>query len=117
MSKKPILLAASDTHLEHHSYAAHPMMYGDSYHAVHQLAHLCRLHHVDLVLAGDVFERAYPDALTVSTVLHILDGVFHGPQDDTIRYCFFVQGQHDFATPPWLSLANDAVHIGCRLKD
>lgn len=101
----PLLLTA-DWHLDRAAWGRHPDATGDSLYALRQIVdHAARLD-CAVVAAGDVFDTAEPDSATVHAVV--------GELDRLGLPVYFVQGQHERASPPWLALSSHAVHLHAR---
>lgn len=100
------LLLTADWHLDRAAWGRHPDATGDSLYALRQVIDLAARHDCPVVAAGDVFDTAEPDSATV-----------HAAVDELNRLglpVYFVQGQHERADPPWLSLSQHAVHLHAR---
>lgn len=100
----PNRIYASDLHLEHHAYAKHPSMWGDSYFALEQIVDYKLQFDAELYLAGDILEETRPDSLTVKKLL--LELRRQDAVDDYPTY--FICGNHDPAVRdcPWLSVVS-----------
>lgn len=104
---RPLLGVTSDNHLEPHAWANHPDLRGDSYYALEQTVDWCYRKNVGLLLAGDVFNVAYPDAHSVNVAHSQLYKM-------RLRNLpvWYVQGQHEYHhTTPWLSIVPGATHL------
>lgn len=102
----PSLLLTADWHLDRAAWGRHPDATGDSLYALRQIVDLAARHDCPVVAAGDVFDTAEPDSATV-----------HAAVDELNRLSlpvYFVQGQHERADPPWLSLSPHATHLHAR---
>lgn len=107
MSRTPLLVAGSDNHLEYNAYVDYPAMWGDAYFALAQEVDCALQHRVPLVLAGDVFERNYPDSYSLKQLFDQLDRLAAGGQA-----FYFVQGQHELSRrKPWCGLHAHAFHL------
>lgn len=95
---KPIAVVASDNHLEPRAWAKYPDLAGDSYYSFEQLETYCQQNDLPLILAGDVFNTQTPDS---ETVRRSLQPSHSGGVPYSVCY---IQGQHERADPPWLSL-------------
>lgn len=101
----PLLLTA-DWHLDRAAWGRHPDATGDSLYALRQIVdHAARLD-CPVIAAGDVFDTAEPDSATVHAAV--------GELDRLGLPVYFVQGQHERASPPWLALSPHAVHLHAR---
>lgn len=100
------LLLTADWHLDRRAWARHPDATGDAFYALHQIRLLAAEYNVPVVAAGDLFDAADPDSYTVSLAVDALN-LFPAP-------VYFVQGQHERSTPPWLNLSDRAVYLHAR---
>src|SRR5438270_13564925 len=107
LGPQPLAVVTSDTHGEPRAWARHPGLAGDSYFAIDQVCDHCQEHGLPLILAGDVFDKNYPDPATVNHFVGRLSG---------LRWSglgvYFIQGQHEHHPhSPWLSLVMGAWHL------
>jgi len=75
----------------------------DSLISFNQIRDLCLKHHADLVIGGDLFDRARPESevvLRYQSVVNILVA--------TGLKVYFIQGQHEKSTPPWAYVGENA---------
>jgi hypothetical protein len=94
---KAVCVVSSDNHLELHTWAGRPELSGDAFQSFQQLTDFAAERDLPLVLAGDVFNHAFPDAYTVWFALDRLS---------RISTVYTVQGQHEKQNKlAWLSLA------------
>jgi hypothetical protein len=95
-----IAVLSADTHLAQRSWAKHPGLMGDSYYGLKQLVDYCTAAELDLVLAGDVFDKNRPDSLTIWHTRTQIDRMER--QDLSV---YFQNGQHDLVNTgeSWLN--------------
>lgn len=104
---EPIFVAASDLHGEYCAYAAYPQMWGDSYFAFEQIVDKALELDVPLVLAGDLFDKPYPDPYTLRRFFAQTARMAASGNN-----VFFTQGQHELnRRQPWMSLAPWSEHL------
>lgn len=90
------LAIASDVHIREHTWASRPNLFGDSYYSLDQIRRYCIKNNLPLLLPGDIFQANKPTSEDVEW--------FRDVMDDMQLYglpVYFIQGQHDRATPPW----------------
>lgn len=105
----PWAVVSSDLHNEYCAYVTHPEMWGDSYHATRQLVDYAGQYGVPLILAGDLFDKAYPDSYTLMRVFRMVNQLGNRPDPLNV---LFTQGQHELCRrQPWLSLAGHPEHL------
>lgn len=104
---RPIRVIASDLHMEYAGYAGYPQMWGDAYFATEQIFDYALKHDCGLILAGDLFDKAYPDSYSLKKMFEQLDRAREG------GLCvMYVQGQHELSRrQPWMSLHDWPIHI------
>lgn len=104
---KPLFVASADLHAEYNSYVGFPGLWGDSYFALKQIVDRSLSLGAELILAGDVFDKNYPDSYTLREVFYRLDEMHRAE-----RPVYFVQGQHELARrAPWLGLHKGTTHL------
>jgi predicted phosphodiesterase len=112
MAAEPILVLSSDWHLHPLPWKRHPLIKHDSYYSLSQIVDLAIHLRVPLVGAGDLFDVNRPHSESV---------VFCSEQMQRLAAfdlpMYYVQGQHEYQTPTWLSLCPNAVHIDSKLAD
>lgn len=110
MSEQYLAAVAADTHLDRHNWSGRPELNGDSRFSFQQIVDFAELHDIPLLLAGDVFDKAYPDADTVHFAVKQLQRLKNVGQ---------IQGQHEMQRGlPWLSLAEPQVkHLHRKVWD
>ena len=102
---KPVAVIAADTHLAPNTWVNRPQIRGDAYRAFTQIIDYCLRNELPLILLGDIFEKAQPDPETISFV--------YGKMSQMQEYqnmVYFIQGNHDKTSPPWLSVHPWPVH-------
>ena len=101
---QPLVVVSSDNHNEPCAWTGRPELSGDSYFAFQQTIDYCVAADLPLILAGDVFDKPYPDAYSTWFVVEQLDRVKRG--------VVFIQGQHELSrSKPWLSLSFATTHL------
>lgn len=94
----PIAVLSADTHLAPRAWAKHPGLAGDSYYGFQQLGDYCTAHDLDLVLAGDVFDKTRPDPTTIWQMRTQLDRM-----ERQNLNVYYIQGQHELDRDhPWI---------------
>lgn len=100
----PVAIFCADTHLDLGAWAHRPRLRGDSVFALTQIVDMAERRNVQaVVFAGDFFDVRKPPSEVISAVRRQLDRL---QANDITPY--FIQGQHDLASPPWLC----AIHSG-----
>lgn len=103
---RPIAIWSSDWHLEPFAWVKHPNLCGDSYFSLNQIVDYSIENKLPLYGAGDLFDIDRPDTNSIKVAFECLDRLKHANQG-----FFFIQGQHEYARPPWLSLHDWAQHV------
>ena len=104
---RPHLVASADLHYEYNAYVSYPQMWGDSYFAGSQLFDKAIELRVPLLLAGDLFDKAYPDSYSLRQMFNQLDRM-----KEAGLPVYYLQGQHEMSRrQPWLSLHSWPIHI------
>jgi len=105
---RPIFVFTADSHLQRCQWVKRPTLAGDAYHAFASTLEWAAEQNVPVVHGGDLFDVKKPDSEAVTFFQLQLDRF-------GLRF-YFVQGDHDFSTPPWASLAPLAtpLHKQCR---
>ena len=96
----PFLVIASDLHLRPQTWVKHPELRGDAYCALQQIVDLCLQRGLPLLLLGDIFDSARPDSQSVQFFVEQMQRL-HAAN----LHVAYVQGNHDYATPPWPDVA------------
>jgi hypothetical protein len=95
----PIAVVSADTHLAQRAWTKHPGLAGDSYYGLEQLVDYCTAHELDLILAGDVFDKTRPDPTTIFNMRRSLDRMERQSLD-----VHYIQGQHELDREnPWIN--------------
>src|SRR4051812_15240067 len=103
----PIAVVSSDWHLERNAYVGRPDMWGDSYHALKQLVDRAVEHRAPLIGAGDLFDKAHPDAFTVKVAMEEIDRL----ADNDLAF-YFTTGQHERSRhEQWMSVSDWSSHL------
>lgn len=106
MAAKPILVLSSDWHLNPLSWKRHPKIKGDSYYSLRQIVDTAIELQVPLIGAGDLFDVKTPPSESVIVCCREMERL---AKENLSMY--YVQGQHEYAEQPWLTLSPNAVHI------
>lgn len=106
----PIAVFTADNHLRPLTWAKHRDLYGDAYESFRQIVDYCCQAQLPLLLLGDLFDKARPDSLSVAHYLEQMDRL-----RDAGLPVYFVEGNHDRASPPWASLSSWAQSVDRRL--
>jgi len=102
----PLLVVAADTHLRPIVWARYPTLYGDTFDSLHQLVDTAIGINVPLLLLGDIFDKARPDS---ESVMQFTDAA--GRLAAKGLDIYYIQGNHDYADPPWPSVAKNAISL------
>lgn len=103
MAKTPIAIVTADNHLRPVTWNKHPDLRDDAYAAFEQVTSLCLKHSVPMIQLGDLFDRSYPDSLSVSVYMQQMERLAKAD----LRM-WYIEGNHDAATVAWASLAPNA---------
>lgn len=106
MSRRPILAMTSDWHLQLGAWKRANTPKGDSFFALRQIYQFCVERGVDLLGAGDLFDDLKPETFVLQQAFRFADDMQRAG-----RKIFFTQGQHEKASPPYLSLHPYPVHV------
>jgi len=98
---KAVAVCSSDWHLDTHAWANRPSLCGDSLAALREIVQLALDLNCPLIAAGDLLERRQNLPLPVQELREQLDRM-----EAAGLPVLYIQGQHEYASPPWLS----AVH-------
>jgi hypothetical protein len=105
---RPVCLLTSDWHLSPLVMKKLPNVKYDSYYALEQIVDKTLEYNVPLVAAGDLFDVDNPPAESVRYCSKQMRRL----QDKGLKV-YYVQGQHEYATTPWMGLFDNAVHMHC----
>jgi len=92
----PLAIATGDTHLRKNTWSKHPTLSGDAYRAFNEIVDICIREKLPLLLLGDIMDSQRPDSETVAVFCAAMDAMKRAGLS-----VYFVQGNHDFAMPPW----------------
>jgi len=108
---KPIFVVSADWHLERYAWAKYPDLAGDAYFGLEQLIQYCVEHELPLVAAGDLFEKNYPDSLSVNVAHRAMSLM-----ESKSLPVYFIQGQHEMVREqPWLGIHKWPIHVHKKL--
>lgn len=96
---QPLLIIAADTHLRPITWSRYPELAHDAYDSLRQLGNIAVEHRVPLLLLGDIFDKARPDSESVTVFREVAELL-----DSKNLPLYYIQGNHDYATPPWPSV-------------
>lgn len=103
---KPMCVEFADSHLRHRL-RRHRGIYGDSYFSFQQIVDYAIKHELPLIGAGDLIDQRVNEPSPIVTLEKEL-----GRLRKAGLTLYYVQGQHEGDTVPWLSIGGDtAVHI------
>lgn len=102
----PLLAMTSDWHLAPGAWRRPNTPKGDSYFALRQIVDYCLDQHICLVGAGDLFDVDRPDPMSLLVAFEQVARLSAAG----LRL-FFTQGQHERASPAYLSLVPQSFHI------
>jgi len=106
------IILFGDSHLDLHKWADRPTLAGDSFCSFRQIVDLSIAKEASAVIAaGDLIDIRLPGSGVVMFVREQLQRLNkHG-----IQFCY-IQGQHDYADPPWLSsIDQNTIHMDKKL--
>ncbi len=86
----PVFLFAADTHLQECAWVRHPRVIGDAYASLRQIGDIAMERQLNLVLAGDIFDKRLPGPESVGEFMRLVARLAPAL---TVHY---VQGDHDF---------------------
>lgn len=95
----PLAVIAADLHLDDRQWGE---ICGDSKYAFTQVLELALKYRVPIVMCGDVIDVKQPSVTTLSFLKQALDKFDRRAESNQTIY--YIQGQHEFAEPTWLSL-------------
>lgn len=97
----------SDGHLRRMTWAKHPLLWGDAYFSLQQIVDYCVQHGLDLIAAGDMFDKQLPDAASVKAMYSACDQM-----QDAGLHIYFIQGQHERSVyETWIGVHPWPIHI------
>jgi DNA repair exonuclease SbcCD nuclease subunit len=103
---KPIAVITSDWHMALGAWKKLPDIKGDAEFSLSQIVDISLGLGVPLVAAGDLFDIKHPDSYSVNVVSQQMAKLSGAKLP-----CFYVQGQHEMASPTWLSLFPNCKHV------
>ncbi len=104
---QPIAAFTGDNHLRPITWTKHPDLYGDAYAAFRQFFDYCLEHRLPAILLGDTFDKTRPDSMSVGTFLWNM-----WRMEQARLEVYYIEGNHDAASPPWPSLSPWARPVG-----
>lgn len=96
----------ADCHLCIRNVKSHRGMTHDSIISFDQIIDLCLKHHADLVIGGDLFDRARPESEVILRFQAAIDILY-----ETGLTTYFIQGQHERSIPAWANIGHGTVHL------
>lgn len=93
----PVAIMTSDWHLSEGAWSGPNTPKGDAFTALEYVAGLAKQWQIPILAAGDLFDELKPSSAVLSRTFDIL-------RDCEVLY---IQGQHEKAYPPWLSLSGN----------
>lgn len=99
-------LVVADTHIKTRVWAKHPELVGDAEAAWVWCCDEAARRGLPLLVLGDIFDSARPAAEDIKAFQRGLDRL-----PGRGREVYYIQGNHDRATPPWPSIVSDAVWL------
>lgn len=104
------VLVFSDAHSQRSAWNDHPVN-GDAAYALEQIADFAIEHNVAAVIgAGDLIDQQRNRAYPIAIIASFLDRL----EDAGIPF-YYIEGQHELDTPPWLSCHVHAQHLGGKM--
>lgn len=111
MAIQPVGVFCADNHLAERTWIGPGReIAGDSYSSFRQIIDFCVNNHLPLVAAGDIIDKAVNRSSPIAFAFQQLDRLAH---HDLPFY--YLQGNHDEATPPWFSGHHGAVHVNTKM--
>ena len=102
----PAFAFTGDTHLTRTVWVKHPDLYGDAHESFRQIIDYCIANRIPLLLLGDIFDSANPEAEDV---------VFFSQQMERMArqqlMVFYIKGNHDDTPVGWPSVHPWPIHI------
>ncbi len=95
------LIFTADLHIKPRTWGSIPSLSGDAYHSLRQIADLCLAHQAALVIGGDIFDTPRPSAADAEQFGLMVDRIASEGLPVGV-----IQGNHDFADPPWPTVLN-----------
>jgi hypothetical protein len=93
----PGFILASDWHLSRLTWQHRPKIVGDSFFALAQVVDACIERRATLLAPGDLFDKDRPDSAAVACMSEQMSRM-----QAAGLLVYYVQGQHEKASPPWL---------------
>lgn len=87
----PTSVLTADLHSAQRAWIKHPTLEGDAYYGFQQIVDYCTANELELVIAGDIFDKTRPDPLTIYHMRKQLERMER--QNLSVYYN---QGQHEF---------------------
>lgn len=97
---------SSDWHLASLTWKHRPTLLGDASYSLHQIVNFCIENECPLIGAGDLLDSDKPDPGAVAALCHQMERMERADLE-----VYYIQGQHELATPPWLSVHPWPKHV------
>lgn len=102
----PIAVISSDWHVALNAWKKYPEIRGDAEFSLSQIVDISTALNVPLIAAGDLFDVKNPDSYTVNVTARQMKRMLEANLP-----VFYVQGQHEMASPTWFSLFEGCKHV------
>lgn len=103
---RPDAIFFADAHLDTHNWVGYPQLSGDSISSFTQICDYAIKNKIGRIIgAGDLIDVTEPSSVVVSTIREAIARL----SDEGIAF-YYIQGQHELASPPWMS----AIHSGAK---
>lgn len=97
---------SSDWHLSSLTWKHRPTLVGDAAFSLQQIVDFCIAKQCPLIGAGDLLDSDKPDPGAVAVLCQQLDRM-----ESARLPVYYIQGQHELASPPWLSIHSWPTHV------
>ncbi len=108
---------SADWHLSFNTWGKYPTLAGDAYYSLSQIVSLCIELELPLIAAGDLFDKPFPDAITVNVMRQNMDRM-----EQAALPVYFIQGQHErvkrsmlanseLSSPCWMNAHSWPQHV------
>ena len=99
-------VTAGDWHLSRLTWQHRPRIVGDSFFALEQIVSFCIERRAALLGLGDLCDKDRPDSAAVTCLSQQMQRM-----QDAGLPVFYIQGQHEMASPPWMSVHAWPIHV------
>lgn len=96
----------SDWHLSRLTWQHRPRLTGDSFFALQQIVRFCRDRKCALLAGGDLLDKDRPDSAAIVELCQLMSQMAEAGLP-----VYYIQGQHERASPPWLASHGWPQHV------